>query len=61
MQRVRQFFVVPVSESQLAIALSFSALVMSLMLWAILWQTSVIENQRDIIRLLWTASGGGLG
>lgn len=61
MQRVRQFLAVSASESHLAIALSFSALIMSLMLWAILWQTSVIEHQRDIIRLLWTSSGGGVG
>ena len=53
MQRLRQYMTVPVSESHLAIALSLSAVVMGLMLWAILWQSTVIEHQRDVIRLLW--------
>ncbi len=53
MHRLRQYLSVPVSESHLAIALSFSAVMMGLMLWAILWQSSVIEHQRDIIRVLW--------
>lgn len=54
MQRLRQYLTVPASESHLAIALSVSAVVMGLMLWAILWQSSVIEHQRDIIRVLWS-------
>lgn len=56
MQRLRQYLTVPASESHLAIALSFSAVMMGLMLWAILWQSSVIEHQRDIIRLLWSGT-----
>ena len=42
----------------MAIALSLSAVVMSLMLWAILWQTAVIEHQRDLIRVLWSGTAG---
>jgi hypothetical protein len=56
MQRLRQLLTVPASESHLAIALSFSAVIMGLMLWAILWQSSVIEHQRDIIRVLWSGT-----
>jgi hypothetical protein len=59
MNRLRQFLTVPASESHIAIALSLSAVVMSLMLWAILWQTTVIEHQRDLIRVLWNGTVGG--
>ncbi|HYB62731.1 MAG TPA: hypothetical protein VEH50_14785, partial [Methylomirabilota bacterium] len=58
MNRLRQFLTVPASESNMAIALSLSAVVMSLMLWAILWQTAVIEHQRDLIRVLWSGTTG---
>jgi hypothetical protein len=58
MNRLRHYLTVPASESHIAIALSLSAVVMSLMLWAILWQTAVIEHQRDLIRALWTGTVG---
>ena len=58
MNRLRQFLTVPASESHVAIALSLSAVVMSLMLWAIMWQTAVIEHQRDLIRVLWNSTAG---
>jgi hypothetical protein len=31
------------------------------MLWAILWQASIIAYQRELIRLLSTARSGGMG
>jgi hypothetical protein len=45
---------VPASESQMAIALALSIVTMSLMLCAILWQSNVIQFQRDLIRVIWT-------
>jgi len=59
MHRLRQLLTVPATESNLALALSFSAVVMGLMLLAIVWQSSVIEHQRDVIRLLWQSLSGG--
>ncbi len=50
---------VPATESQLAVALSLSAVVMALMLWAILWQSDVISYQRDVIRWMWSWKFGG--
>jgi hypothetical protein len=41
-------------ESHLAAALGISVVMMSLMLWAILWQADVISYQQDVIRWLWT-------
>ncbi len=50
---------VPAAESQLALALVLAAVMLSLMLCAILWQSDIIVHQRDIIRWLWTAKFGG--
>ncbi len=50
---------VPATESQMAVALGISAVAMSLMLWAILWQSDVISYQRDIIRWMWSWKFGG--
>jgi hypothetical protein len=52
--RLLRRLTVPASESQMAIALALSILTMSLMLCAILWQSSVIQFQRDLIRVIWT-------
>lgn len=49
----------PAGESQMALALGFAALVLSLMLWAVLWQASVISYQRELIRWLWVGKFGG--
>jgi hypothetical protein len=49
----------PVSESQLGLALSVAAVVMGLMLCAIMWQSTIIGSQRDVIRSLWSAKFGG--
>ena len=50
---------IPASESQMAVALSLCAVMMSLMLWAILWQSDVIAYQQDVIRWMWKARFGG--
>ncbi|MBI3670425.1 MAG: hypothetical protein HY237_11665 [Acidobacteria bacterium] len=50
---------VPANESQMAVALSLSAVAMALMLWAILWQSDVISYQRDVIRWMWSWKFGG--
>ena len=52
-------FSIPASESQMAVALCLCAVTMSLMLWAILWQSDVITYQQDVIRWMWTARFGG--
>jgi hypothetical protein len=49
----------PVSESQLGVALTVAAVTMALMLCAILWQSSIIDSQRNIIRWMWSAKFGG--
>ena len=51
--RILRKLTVPATESQMAIALALSVLTMSLMLCAILWQSGVIEFQRDLIRVIW--------
>ena len=49
----------PVSESQLGLALTVAAVIMGLMLCAIMWQSTVIGSQRDIIQGMWSAKLGG--
>ena len=52
---------IPATESQLSVALALSVLVMSIMLWGILWQANVISQQREAIRWLWSLHGGHVG
>ena len=49
----------PVSESHLAVALALCLVVMSLLLCGLMWQTGVIDYQRELIRLLWNSANGG--
>jgi hypothetical protein len=51
----------PASHSQLGTALVVAAVAMGLMLWAILWQGSIIAYQRELIRALQASQFGGLG
>ena len=44
---------VPASETQLGLALAVSLVIMAAMLCALLWQSSVITYQRDLIRWMW--------
>lgn len=52
---------VPASESQLSLALGLSVVVMSGLLWAILWQSNIILQQREAIQYLWSLHGGHIG
>ena len=54
-----QRFRIPASESQMALVLAVCAVMMSFMLWAILWQSDVIAQQHDVIRWLHSAKLGG--
>jgi hypothetical protein len=49
---------VPASESHLTVALAICVIVMSLLLCGIMWQSGVIDYQREIIRLLWDSRFG---
>jgi hypothetical protein len=49
----------PVGESQLAVALTVAAVMMALMLCAIMWQSSIIERQGNVIHWMWSAKFGG--
>jgi hypothetical protein len=52
---------IPATESQLSVALALSVLVMSGLLWGILWQANIIAEQREAIRWLWSLHGGHVG
>jgi len=52
---------IPATESQLSLALGLSVLVMSGLLWAILWQSNIIVQQRESIRYLLGLHGGHIG
>jgi hypothetical protein len=52
---------IPASESQLSLALALSVLVMSGLLWGILWQSNIIAQQREAIRYLFSLHGGHIG
>lgn len=52
-------FAMPVSESQLALTLAISLVMMAALLVCLLWQGNVIKFQQDLIRELW--AGGYRG
>ena len=52
---------IPASESQLSVALALSVLVMSGLLWGIIWQGEIIARQREVIRWLFSLHGGHIG
>ncbi|MGH9594773.1 MAG: hypothetical protein ACRD5L_16905 [Bryobacteraceae bacterium] len=41
----------------MSIALAISVLMMSFLLWGVLWQADVIAKQRDVIKWLWSLHG----
>ena len=43
----------PASENHTALVLAVSLVAMAAMLVALLWQSNIIINQRDLIRALW--------
>ena len=51
--RILRRLTVPATESQMAIALSLSVVMMSLLLCGIIYQSNVINYQRDLIRVIW--------
>ncbi len=57
--RLIRRFTLPASESQLAVALGLCAVTMALMLWVIVWQSSVIAYQQEVIRWMWSWKFGG--
>jgi hypothetical protein len=61
MRALVQRLKIPATESQLSVALALSVLVMSLLLWGIVWQSDIIAKQRDVIRWLWSLHGGHVG
>ena len=47
----------PARESHQSWALGFSLVMMSLILWMILWQADLISYHRELIRWLWYVAG----
>lgn len=50
---------VPASESHLVAALVLCMVVLSLLLCGVIWQSGVIDYQRELIRLIWNSRYGG--
>ena len=50
---------IPASESQLTVALVLCMLLMAVLLCGIVWQSGIINSQREMIRLLWEGRYGG--
>jgi hypothetical protein len=46
-------FAVPASESQLALTLTISLVMMAALLVCLLWQGNIIKFQQELIRELW--------
>lgn len=57
--RLIRLFTIPAKESQTAVALAFSIVMMAGLLWCVIWQADVIGYQRDVIRMLWAGKFGG--
>jgi hypothetical protein len=57
--RLLRRLAVPASESHLAMALALCMLVISMLLCGLVWQSGIIDYQRELIRLLWDATSGG--
>ena len=58
MRPLRLFFA-PATESHLTVALALCVVVMSLLLCGVMWQSGIIDSQRDLIRFLWQSQYGG--
>ncbi|PYU19058.1 MAG: hypothetical protein DMG30_25580 [Acidobacteria bacterium] len=50
---------VPASESQLALTLAVSLVLMAALLLCLVWQANVIAFQQEIIRSLWNLKNTG--
>lgn len=49
----------PATDSHLGMALGVASVAMALLLWAVIWQSNVIDYQRELIRALWASRPGG--
>ncbi len=52
--RLMRQLALPAKESQLALALAVSLVVMAALLCGVIWQSSVIVYQRDLIRWMFS-------
>jgi hypothetical protein len=52
-------FAAPATESQLALTLAVSLILMAVMLIGLIWQGNVIKFQQDVIRDLWRSAYNG--
>jgi hypothetical protein len=52
MTYMRRVMAIPATESQMAVALGLSLVMMSLLLWGLLWQSEIIIYQRTVIKFL---------
>jgi len=52
-------FSVPASESQLALTLAVSLVMMAVLLVCLLWQGNIIKFQQELIRELWAGGYHG--
>jgi hypothetical protein len=50
---------VPASESHVTIALVLSVIIMSMLLWGVMWQSGIIGYQQELIQQLWQGRFGG--
>jgi hypothetical protein len=57
--RLLRRLAMPVSENQTAIVLVALAVVTSMLLLGIVWQSNIIIYQRDLIREMWSWKSGG--
>ena len=58
MDRLRRFFVMPASETQMGLVLALCIFTMSLMSIALVWQAQVIAKQNAVIHMMETRFGG---
>ncbi len=49
---------VPATESQVTLALVVSLILMSVLLWGVMWQSGIIGYQQQLIRELWQGRFG---
>jgi hypothetical protein len=52
-KQLRRMMTIPATESQMAVALGLSLVMMALLLCGVVWQSEVITYQRTIIKFLW--------
>jgi len=58
MDRLRRFFVMPASETQMGLVLALCIFALSLMSIALVWQAQVIAKQNAVIHMMESRFGG---